>query len=498
MAVQPPAKTTSRWGSFLQQAVAGVESRLDTILADEGGAKKSQEKAPEQGAKVGSGPSPLTGRTSTGNSECYLLYESTYTRTDTSRTSSTLRRNDRLQERLAKAVVAKSRSKSNNSSVTSSNLASGSSSLSNSSRNPRRGLDTNGAEATAQVDDRSKTSKTQHSPPGLKVLNCSTKAAEDTTVPRTDRTSSSAEHLVSTVVKAPSLIQPSITQLAASSLNTQLPVESTSIDCEQQPKQPTSMTATQYEEVFGRLRSKYEAVELKQQEESHEYLERIDALEAKLQYLTNEALEVAKSGKGEVSTGSWEEKLAARDETIALLLEEGQKLSQSELKHTTTIRKLCAKSVEDEKSISQYKNAAENFETLLRKEQERVKRLDVYEKAELERVQILRDREVELRKVKAEHASRSSVIETLQHELVQARNSCDTIEVQKYKALYEAEKEVTSKLRDELANVKLEADALHDRLRVELRVSSEKVEREKQTAKRKEQELRNELSVSVT
>jgi TATA element modulatory factor len=25
----------SRWGSFLQQAVAGVESRLDTILADD-------------------------------------------------------------------------------------------------------------------------------------------------------------------------------------------------------------------------------------------------------------------------------------------------------------------------------------------------------------------------------------------------------------------------------------------------------------------------------
>lgn len=27
-------KQTSRWGSLLQQAVAGVESRLDTILAD--------------------------------------------------------------------------------------------------------------------------------------------------------------------------------------------------------------------------------------------------------------------------------------------------------------------------------------------------------------------------------------------------------------------------------------------------------------------------------
>lgn len=29
-----PGKQTSRWGSFLQQAVAGVESRLDNMLAE--------------------------------------------------------------------------------------------------------------------------------------------------------------------------------------------------------------------------------------------------------------------------------------------------------------------------------------------------------------------------------------------------------------------------------------------------------------------------------
>jgi len=30
-----PGKQSSRWGAFLQQAVAGVESRLDTILAED-------------------------------------------------------------------------------------------------------------------------------------------------------------------------------------------------------------------------------------------------------------------------------------------------------------------------------------------------------------------------------------------------------------------------------------------------------------------------------
>lgn len=32
-----PPKQTSRWGSFLEKAVAGVEAKLDTILADGAG-----------------------------------------------------------------------------------------------------------------------------------------------------------------------------------------------------------------------------------------------------------------------------------------------------------------------------------------------------------------------------------------------------------------------------------------------------------------------------
>lgn len=40
-----PAKKASGWGSFLQQAVAGVESRLDNILA-EGAPGEEGTKAP--------------------------------------------------------------------------------------------------------------------------------------------------------------------------------------------------------------------------------------------------------------------------------------------------------------------------------------------------------------------------------------------------------------------------------------------------------------------
>jgi hypothetical protein len=45
-----PTKQSSRWGAFLQQAVAGVESRLDNILAE----------GPEEGNAGASKPLSVT------------------------------------------------------------------------------------------------------------------------------------------------------------------------------------------------------------------------------------------------------------------------------------------------------------------------------------------------------------------------------------------------------------------------------------------------------
>jgi hypothetical protein len=70
----PPAKKSSGWGSFLQQAVAGVESRLDTILADDEPAKnaKTATKAPDQpGLQVGMSASPQRGSRARTGSRCY-------------------------------------------------------------------------------------------------------------------------------------------------------------------------------------------------------------------------------------------------------------------------------------------------------------------------------------------------------------------------------------------------------------------------------------------
>ena len=69
-----PAKQTSRWGSLLQQAVAGVESRLDNILADgpgEGGVGDEglQAKKPQVAT-----PAPAPAKTESSMGLFYILF----------------------------------------------------------------------------------------------------------------------------------------------------------------------------------------------------------------------------------------------------------------------------------------------------------------------------------------------------------------------------------------------------------------------------------------
>jgi len=67
----PSKQSSSRWGSFLQQAVAGVESRLDNILAEGDEALAPAKK-----------PTPAPASTTTakpeGSQSLFLFYERFY------------------------------------------------------------------------------------------------------------------------------------------------------------------------------------------------------------------------------------------------------------------------------------------------------------------------------------------------------------------------------------------------------------------------------------
>lgn len=58
MSAQGGGGGKSRWGSLLSQAVAGVEARLDTILAEEDQPKPSPSPTPSQQSKQSTGMFP--------------------------------------------------------------------------------------------------------------------------------------------------------------------------------------------------------------------------------------------------------------------------------------------------------------------------------------------------------------------------------------------------------------------------------------------------------
>lgn len=59
-----PGKQASRWGSLLQQAVAGVESRLDNILAE---SDDDRSATPPAAAATAASPAATTTTTTTAS-----------------------------------------------------------------------------------------------------------------------------------------------------------------------------------------------------------------------------------------------------------------------------------------------------------------------------------------------------------------------------------------------------------------------------------------------
>ena len=149
-----------------------------------------------------------------------------------------------------------------------------------------------------------------------------------------------------------------------------------------------------------------EALELQRQEEIHGYIERIDALQAKLQYLSRESAESAKKAASVAPSGSIEKKLAEKDEQIALLLDEGQKLSRTELKHMTVIKGLRSKTVENDREVSEAKKRVERLEKEKTALAERLKRAEVAERQSNQRQTMFLQAQKEAETLRSERNAR--------------------------------------------------------------------------------------------
>ena len=412
-------------------------------------------------------PTPLVQDPAEVCRACPITYDSLTWCAELSRQPPSAKKNDRLQERLAKAV-------GNRAAVGSSD----SSNLALQADIPAATL----SSARTSVDSRQEEGTSLNG-----------QAPESVAEPRVSITIPSPEG-VATELEVDPVSQPRASFEAADqvgnapSTNPPSPVRSSSIsnlDVQEQEGRPS-------EELVRQLRSDYESAELRRQEEVHEYLERIDALQAKLKILAKEAAETARTSAGGAGAGSLEEKLAKKDEQIALLMEEGQQLSQNELRLMTTIKKIRAKSLEDEKKMIASKAAAEKAERANAAAIEKAKAAEAAHDEEIQRVKRL---ERDLDRARAELSTRSTRVGELQSQLNQAKAAASTEELTKTKKLLDEERSAAIQLQEDLATLKIEKKLGDDRHRTQIKELEENTKREKERARVADLELKGEIGI---
>ena len=256
-------------------------------------------------------------------------------------------------------------------------------------------------------------------------------------------------------------------------------------------------TSAEYEQIITQMRSDYEAAEIQRQEEMHEYLERIDALQAKLQYFTRQATEIARNASSTADQGSLEQSLAFKDEKIAALMEEGHKLSQTELKHMSIIKKLRAKSIEDEKQLYEIRRVGERQARVIHEAQERARKAEITERRATERSSVLSKVERDLELMRVERENNISAIVDLRKELSAVRKAAEEADNKTYREALEAERKRTNELAEDLSRVKLEKENMERQTLAEIRELKEKMERDKERMRAAEIERRGEQNVSM-
>ena len=395
------------------------------------------------------------------------------------------RKNDRLQERLARAVAAKSNT-----------ATSSPSQLSSRDSSP---VPSNGARPSVDAQANRDSSLANH----IEIDDTVPRASEDSGVssrrskdiPSSDRENHQAQDVTdkgnedtvqeqeSKDAEAPGLDEselPSVQEANAQSSTDDAP-EGKEVAPEDEEKS-----------TVARLKADHDAAEARWQEESHGYLERIDALQLKLKYLAKEAAESAKQAAATADPKSLKKQLLEKDEKIALLLEEGQQLSKSELDHRTVIKKFRNQLTESTKAQEDAKKLANKLEGGLAASEIRVKRAEAAEKR-VDSVLAAQEKATkDIESVTTERNAMSDTIQDMKGQLSRAVARAESAEAKVQSDALEQEKRRAAELEEELTNSKIEHELAEERFRRQAGSLEENVDKEKGRAKALETELKNE------
>ena len=454
-------KPASRWGSLLSGAVAGLESRLDTILADDEQAS-AKSRAAEETARQAKASQLAAAKVD-----------------EVTRASSRNRTNNRLQERLAKAINkgpdgqrADSVASSDGPSEVASPALVAEGRASVDSKVSDITQDVTGVDSASQVPVDERVSEAVAPPP-----KSSLEVAERPQIPEIafSAKKSSPRQSYDSGASRPSL-------------------DVVSENLAGRDQSPRVSTERDMESVLFEL-SQLRQEQAERKEEIHAHLERIDALQAKLQYLAKAAAESAHKAAAEEASGSVDKKLAEKEEQIALLMEEGQKLAKKELALSNAIKNLRIKSSEEVKRAAEAKQKLAKTEQTLQDLSERTRRAEAAEKQAQIKLKTLSKIEKDVDALVVEREAAASTIAELRRQLAEADKRAEEAEKRVQSGALEVEKKAVKELTEELENSKIEKKLAEGRAKAQLREAKDEASRNEEKARALEIELRGEIAV---
>jgi len=459
-------------------AVAGLESRLDTMLADEPDASARQrlieqaQKEAKTRPRAGSGTATPAGRARSASRE-------------TSRTRGG-GGNDRLAERLARATAAKNMREGAAGSEVPSRV--GTPALGSEGGSPRASGEvtrTPGAEIPV-AEDSSKDVTTEAALDAPETTEAETPATESTppsTLLSSGLPINPARHSTDSSAR-PSFDSPSRGDTGSSR---------PSFDVLNGTHQ-TGKSVAQLEAEMEGMRADCERAEKQRQEEMHANLERIDALQAKLQYLAKETVAAAKEANASTSSGSAESKLVQKDEQIALLMQEGEKLSKTELRHLQTIKKLRAKGTDDEKANGEIRKRLDRAERAESDLKLKLRRAEAAERQANEKTRQIGSVEKQVEELKEDRERAAELTRTLTTQLKEAEKKAEQAQKAADSKAAEANKDRIAALENELEDAQIEKKLAEDRAKGEGRKAKEEADRQRERSSVRELELKNEVA----
>lgn len=229
------------------------------------------------------------------------------------------------------------------------------------------------------------------------------------------------------------------------------------------------------------------------QMETHRLVEQVDALQAKLQYLTKDASLSRKKYVTESAPDTVERKLAEKDEKIYLLMEEGRTMAVTEQRHRNAIKKLKAELLSTEKFATIHQENYEHVQAKVKALQARVVRLDELEHAYIESQRQLSNARSELESLQSELASANATIADLRSQMETAMDETHAASSKTALETLKAEQQLNSELQSIISSLQAEKRLAIENANQQVAEFAQKADEAAKRARSAELQLSNEL-----